>query len=238
VGDRRRARRAAPERAGAYNIYRDGICVARHIAAIAWTDPESSDCLSTAREYAVEAVYPETGNHSHLSPVRFYLAEGGPQVIPASGFVSADGTPPLRDELECWGAPGAALRLSLRPKTSGRHVLRLRYANGWGINTGIACAVKRLEVVLEPCGTVIAADYIVMPQTAGHADFALSSPLEATLRDDRTYSLRLFENGVCRNMSYFEHNTMYTPHPGGGDGAYNRISLAAAVLFPMSRSGK
>ena len=133
--------------------------------------------------------------------------------------------------LSDWGAPGDTITAPrVEVPAAGLYALRVRYSNGAGpINTGIACGVKRLEV-MDPAGTVVAAGYLVMPQLGDAARIEASSAVFARLRPGTAYRAVLREDDVSRNMSYMERNTRYTNWPGGGDQPYNRVGVAAVLI--------
>ncbi|MGC4030344.1 MAG: hypothetical protein QM754_01165 [Tepidisphaeraceae bacterium] len=202
-----------------YTIYRDGRRVARGITATDWTDPDSADWRTHVREYAVEAVYPETGTCSYPTAGRSFVP-----MPPDEDDV------PKRHPQSC-GEGCVEIPIDLPP---GHHVLRLRYANGTGaINTGLTCCVKRAELVAGTGGTV-AGGYFTMPQTGGWELFQLSSCLTVTIEKGGPFTLKVFEDAFSRNMSHFSHNAVYTAHEGGGPDACNVATIDGVVFRPAA----
>ncbi len=195
-----------------FDVYRDGRVVAAGVTGGAWTDPDPG-AVSAVHDYAVEAFFPDTGHRSHPSPE---LTLG-----PADATV----------EVAVGAELDAELRIPFGPTPGGPHAVRLRYANAAApVSTGITCCVKRWDVVPVGGGPAAAGGYVVLPQTAGASATLLSSPLLATLAAGTAYTLRLRDGAVARNMSYLDHNRMYTAHAGGGPVPYNRATVAAAVV--------
>jgi len=118
---------------------------------------------------------------------------------------------------------------------SGRYAVRVEFSNGAGaVNTGITCAVKRLEIRETASGRIVGAGYLVMPQSGNWQRFDLSSIVPAELKAGKTYSLRIFEDEYSRNMSYLQHNKRYTAFAGGGDDAYNFVNIASVRLLHLT----
>jgi glycogen debranching enzyme len=214
------------------NVYRDGALVATGIRGSVWVDDASADFHDRVHDYVVEAVDPRTGLRSHLSAVRRHLVPAQLSTFPAARL-EAQGGRRTADALVDWGARHDTVTLPLlRVEKDGRYALTVRYANGSGpINTGITCAVKRLEVVEAASGRVVAGGYALMPQLADWERWEDSSPLDATLRAGVDYRVVLREDDHSRNMSYLAHNARYTSWPGGGDAPYNFVRIAAFKLL-------
>ena len=190
-----------------FNIYRDGTRVAHGVAANQWTDPEPQG--GRLHEYAVEAMHPRYGNHSYTSEPRSFWASD-PQEMNCSSTM-------CRQDL---------IDVPLSIERAGEHLITLRYTNANGaINTGLTCAVKRLEIIDDATGVRVAADYTILPQTGGPEIEHCSAPLVARFHAPGTYQLRIFEDEWSRNMTYFEHNARYTGHEGGGPEPVNVICL-------------
>lgn len=206
------------------NLYRDGRRVATGWRGTEWTDVEATD--GRVNFYAAEAVDARTGTVSHLTPSRRAAAADRELVLPATNFRAHGGK--LADgRLTEWGAREDRAETEFIAVRDGRHLLTAAYANGSGpINTGIACGVKRLEVIHALSGDVVATGYLVMPQLANWERIERSAPVAADLRAGERYLLRVSEDEQARNMSYLVHNARYTSWPGGGE-AHNRVTLAS-----------
>ena len=113
-------------------------------------------------------------------------------------------------------------------KTGGHYLVRAEFSNGAGpVNTGITCAVKKLEIRRAASEELIASGYLVMPQSGDWKRFDLSSAVRADLKAGENYSLKVFEDDDSRNMSYLAGNERYTSEKGGGKDPYNFVNIAA-----------
>jgi hypothetical protein len=130
----------------AYNVYRDGKLAAAGVAAGAWGDRGANAC------YAVEAVFPASGNRSHHSASRC--------AGPAIDFAERD---------------------TIKVPAKGRYQLQVRYRNVANqINLGISGGVKWLAVK-DISGRVLAQHVIQLPHSRNDIPWVYSTPLEATL---------------------------------------------------------
>lgn len=216
-----------------FTIYRDGQVCADHVASRTWTDPASNDYRSAVHFYTLTAVDEQSGLASHLAPSRHYVPEHAEIVVPATAFENRGGRLIDAHYFSDWGAPADELRVAnLRVDRSGRFQIRVEYANASGpINTGITCAVKRLEVRDSSDNALVADGYLVMPQLEKKGRFELSSIVRADLQAGKTYTIRISEDEYARNMSYLRQNEDYTAHPGGGTMPFNRADIAELRLL-------
>ena len=222
-----------------FTIYRDGLPVATGIRETSWTDP-SSEGDGAVHSYVLEAVDARSGTVSHLTESRSSRSKEQETVLPASGMTNTGGNLAGGHHFENWGMPGHELLTGTFtiPKT-GRYHVRTEFSNGAGpINTGITCAVKKVEVLRADNGAVAASGYAVMPQSGDWTRFELSSPLRADLESGREYQVRLSEDDSSRNMSYFASNERYTRAPGGGDSTFNFVNVAGVHLLYVSPPAK
>ena len=215
-----------------FNIYRDGEMIAQGINQTRWADESSADYSTAMHCYSVEALDVESGNASHLTPFRCYRMEGQEHVILAKDMKSRVGTLISGHHFEDWGESHDELVVKdFKVDRSGRYAVRTAFANGAGpVNTGITCAVKKLEVLESGSDKVVASGYLVMPQSGRWDRWDRSSPVGVQLRAGKKYSLRIYEDEYSRNMSYLEKNERYTSWPGGGDDGYNYVNIAAVHL--------
>jgi hypothetical protein len=213
----------------AFNIYRDGEMIAKGIKQNRWVDESSADYSTAAHCYSVEAVDLESGNASHLTPFRCYSTEEQEHVIPAKNMKNRGGKLSSGHHFEGWGKPRDELvAKDFKVDRSGRYAVRTKFANGAGpVNTGITCAVKKLEVLESGSDKVVASGYLIMPQSGKWDRWDMSSPLGVQLRAGKKYTLRICEDEYSRNMSYLEKNERYTAWPGGGKDGYNYVNIAA-----------
>jgi hypothetical protein len=182
----------------------------------------------------VESFYPDSGNCSHLTPAGFYGSKENIIEIPAASMKNTGGNLVDKHHFENWGKPDHQLRIdSLTVNKSGRYLFSVRYSNGAGpINTGVTCAVKRIEITEAGSSKPIAAAYLIMPHTADWKRFLDSSAVQADLKAGTDYTVKIFEDPYARNMSYFDH---YEPYKNTGNGAspYNYVNIASleAILI-------
>lgn len=219
-----------------FNIYRDGKRIAKDVKQLSWVDESSGDYSTRVHCYAVEAVDPESGNTSHPTPFRCYYSEKQKHVVLAGDMKNRGGKLVSGHHFEDWGQARDELRVkSFAVDRSGHYAIRAKFSNGSGpVNTGITCAVKKLDVLELDSGTVVASGYLVMPQSGNWGRWDMSSPVRMQLNAGETYVLRIQEDDYSRNMSYLEQNARYTALPGGGDGGYNYVNIAALHIDLIS----
>ncbi len=204
-----------PERIG-FRVYRDGEPVGDRVAgkSRSFTDADSP-ATGPGRCYAVEAYYLSSGNTSHRArPVCF----AGPR-----------------------GERRRTVRLARGGKaefgaaSSGPHILELVYRNQGAINTGVTCAVRRVDVADQASGRVVGSGYVFLPHT-GKPKVAAgrSSILRVELEAGRRYRVTLAEDARTANMSAFRHFQDYTGEPGGADGARNLADITAVEVLALS----
>jgi len=229
-----------PDTANAlFNIYRDGNLRANNIRDTEWTDPQSTDFDNQVHAYTVAATSPKSGNVSHPAPTRSYRTPDQQQMIPASEMENRGGNLVGNHHFENWGKPGDTLATrSFQAQRSGRHLIRMEFSNGAGpVNTGITCAVKRLETRKVSSGELAGSGYLVMPHSGDWRRWDLSNTIIADLIQNESYSIHLSEDACSRNMSYLKSNERYTGFPGGGDESYNYVNISAAhILYQQPSS--
>jgi hypothetical protein len=217
------------ERDVRFNIYRNGILYAEGITNTQWIDPNSADFYDKTYFYMVQTVYSDSGNGSHLTPVNFYCPKETTIKIPAASMKNTGGNLVDNHHFENWGKPDHQLKIdSLKVKKTGRYMVSVQYSNGAGpINTGVTCAVKRIEIT-DSTGKSVAAAYLIMPHTADWKRFLDSSSLQADLKSGTNYTIKIFEDPYARNMSYFDH---YEPYRGMGNGMTpaNYVNIASLM---------
>ena len=221
-----------------FNIYRDGQICAKGITQTQWSDPSSGDFPDKVHFYAVEAVDVQTGNASHLTLPRCFRTDEQEQSIPANCMQNRGGKLVAGDHFEDWGKPGdQLLTKSFKVNRSGRYLVRAEFSNGSGpVNTGISCAVKKLDVRNAGTGRVIASGYLIMPQSGDWKRWDMSSPVRMDLSAGMEYEICIYEDQYCRNMSYLKNNERYTAWPGGGSEDYNYVNLTSLHLLQIQAS--
>ena|GEM_PF-121146 len=218
-----------------FNIYRDGELHGKAIPETDWVDTASDDYQEHLYHYAVEAVDRISGNASHLTPPRFYADEHQQLVIPASDMQNSSGNLVANDHFENWGKSGDTLRTkSFEVERGGRYVINAKFSNGMGpVNTGITCAVKYLELRKTGSDAVLAAGYLIMPQSSDWSRWDMSSPVIANLVGGESYVISIGEDEYCRNMSCLKNNERYTAWPGGGETSCNYVNIAGLHLLQL-----
>ena len=209
---------AAPAAGAVYNIFRDGHMVASNVQSAAWTDPKPG----AASCYAVEAVFPVSGNRSHHSAPActgeaVEVAAGDSRIV--SNVEADDGV------LRHWGAPADTFKASLAVKQAGTWQVQVRYRNNaHQINLGITGGVKWMTV-RDAAGAVVAQGVVQLPHSpAGHTVY--STPLAAQLKAG-TFAIELAD---FVNMSSLQSNATYAD-AGGKAGAMNRFDLHGIRLL-------
>lgn len=220
-----------------FNIYRDGVLCAKSLFETNWTDTASDDYGERVHVYAVEAVDPASGNASHLTPCHSYLTAQQQLAIPASDMGHQGGNLVDNHHFENWGRSGDTLQTKIfKVERGGRYAIRAEFSNSSGpVNTGITCAVKKLELCRAGSDEVIASGYLVMPQSGDWKRWDLSSPIIANLAGGESYNIRIGEDGVSRNMSYLKNNERYTAWPGGGDSDCNYVNISGLRLINVAK---
>lgn len=207
--------RAGDDKRVRYNLYRDNELISTGHADAEWRDAIDAG-PPRVREYRVEAVYPESGNHSRLSVARRH--------VPASLAAI---------RIACPHHDGTCAELTLVVDAAGRHGMRVLYANGNGtIDSGLTCAVRRVEV--RRAEAAVASGTIVLPQTGGAHINQHSSWFVVDLPAAGTYQVRIDADGeAVRNMSYFKHNEVYTDLQGGGPSPCNEATSRYLEVQPL-----
>ena len=186
-----------------YNVYRDGKIVASNLPAGAWSDRSATEC------YAVEAVFPDSGNRSHHSAP---VCAGPGMVVPAVH--------------PGWGKPADIMSVkNIDVAEAGVYQVQVKYRNAANqINLGISGGVKWLAVK-DMAGRVLARRVIQLPhgRTANW-----SSPMPVRLAAGKV-QLELTD---FYNMSYLQSNSTFSA-AGGADGASNKFDIYGIRLLKV-----
>ncbi len=220
-----------------YSVYRDGQRVATNLAGttLQYVDTAASTMASPC--YAVETCFTTTGNCSQRSRPMCWWGDGGERVmtIPASAFVATGGTASTqhgRFHYESWGDATHSLVVpSVQPTRTGPHLVQLVYGNGaGGTDTGITCAVKRVQIEDVASGEIVATGHITMPHLGSWSRWADSTFVRADLDANRTYRVTIDGAPTSRNMSAFSHFATYVGM-GGAGGTFERVNIAELKLL-------
>jgi hypothetical protein len=212
-------------------IYRDGQVCESNAAPTTWTDPQPATADSPVHSYAVAAVNRQSGNVSHLSPPRSSATAEQQQTIAAAQLHNSGGDLVDNDHFENWGKPADQITAgAVSVPRDGVYQVRVKFSNGNGpVNTGLCCGVKRLEVA-EASGHLMGGGYAIMPQSGQWKRWDLSSPVLAKLKANQNYTIRLFQDEHCRNMSCLAGNQLYTGGVGGGEKSFDYVNIAGLNL--------
>ena len=195
------------------------------------------DALKGPHSYAVAAV--KNGLQSHISEAARALDASDIIKLTAASMENTGGN--LVDQHHCanWGRPRDTLTTpSFQVDTPGNYQIQSLFSNGSGpLNTGITCAIKRIDIVDTETDTLVTGGYLIMPQSGKWDRWDLSSVVTAQLEAGRSYHLHIYENEYSRNMSTLEKNTRYTNAVGGGDEAYNFVNIAEIQITPATVNG-
>lgn len=226
----------------AFNVYRDGVRVASDLPGStgSWTD-STAGAAAPSHCYALESYFVGSGNVSQHSAPWCWWGTGAPRVASyqADSFTAVGGSYSSnhgRGHYESWGDPGHSLTLeSFTPSFTGPHLLQVVAGNGAGpTNTGITCAVKRVEVIDSATSDVVGSGYLVMPHTGTWDVWRDSSFVRVDLRSDRTYRIVIrSESTRAVNMSVFSHFEDYTGGTGGSE-PFNRVNIAELKILSLT----
>lgn len=210
------------------DVYRNGQLAASGLRQTHWVDNHSIDHAMKRYAYYLVARDDQTGYLSHSTPsvsstTAVPALRLSPDKLQATGGTIASG------QIAQWGKPEDVILSDVFTVTTpGAYYLQVVFSNGSGpINTGISCAVKKLELLDATGGEVVQSAYVIMPQSGTWEREDLSNPLVSRLQEGMRYQLRLSEDEISHNMSYLNSNEGYTRNPGGGALPHNRIRVFA-----------
>ncbi|MGH8045664.1 MAG: MGH1-like glycoside hydrolase domain-containing protein [Chthoniobacterales bacterium] len=222
-----------------FNIYCDGKLRDQNVRQTKWMEDVGGDSPSQVVHcYAVQAVDLKSGNVSHPTPGRAWRGEDQQQIIPATALKNRGGNL-AGDHFENWGRPGdECVTKNFEVKNPGRYLVRVEFSNGAGpVNTGVTCAVKKLDI-RNSSGATVASGYVVMPQSGDWNRRDLSSVVNADFKRGDHYTIRISEDEFSRNMSYLKNNERYTAGNGGGAASYNYVNIASVRLLYAAAAPK
>jgi hypothetical protein len=219
-----------------FNIYRDGRLAAAGVRDLVWYDPDVSDPERVARCYAVEAVYPASGNTSHLSEPDCYWPAGSiHQFSVQDGSLAAPDGARIANQygflhFSDWGRPAQWLQTGVfSVARAGQYRVEVIYGNGFGpVTTGITATVKRVEAIDVDRGVTVAAGLVAMPQLGRWDLWGGSTFVPLALEAGPRYRLRISE---LFNMSYLEHFRSYTAAGIDFSAPVNRANVQMVKLL-------
>jgi hypothetical protein len=231
----------AGERNVTANIYRDGVRVTPpeglDESTTNWRDEtsEGADWPDRSHCYTVETRFVGSGNVSHrANPVCFWGADNERAFSIDASRLDVQGGAGVYEYGRWfhrgWGAPGDTITATFTARRSGPHLIEATYGNGGPIDTGITCAVKRVDVE-EVGGAPAGGGWLVMPQRGSWASWGSSSFVHADLIAGRTYRLRVSHDARSANMSELAHFGVYTAGIGGASGAFSGVNIAELKIL-------
>ena len=224
------------------SVLRDGVRVANALPGTTarWIDTTTSGDASPSHCYTAELRYVVSGNVSHRakpqcfwgsSAQRIATLQGAQLAVTGGTSVQAFG----KSFHEGWGAAGHTLSATFTASRTGSHLVEAVYGNGAGsIDTGITCAVKRVDVEEVSSGTSIAAGYFVMPHRGEWASWGESSYVRAKLVAGTAYRVRVSQDARGTNMSALAHFETYTGGAGGESGASSHVNIAELKILSLT----
>ena len=223
--------------ATSFSVFRNGSRVATGLNAGTWTDPDSADCQAETCCYSISQTFTATGNESHHTDPQCYWGNAFERITTysASSMVTTGGGELVNEHgklhLSDWGTPAQAVVVdNITVSQSGKYYIQLEYSNGRPINTGITCAVKKIEVFEKGTDALVSTGIVKMPHIISWDRWDNSSFAQTELDSSKSYRITISD---FNNMSYFDHFTIYTAGTGGGAEVYNRINLSALKLLRM-----
>lgn len=224
------------------NVLRDGARVAEGLPGTTsrWVDATAIGDAAPSHCYTAELRYAVSGNVSHHAKPVCFWGSGAQRIatLPASQLAITGGTPVIafgRFFHEGWGEPGHTVTATFTAARSGAHLVEAVYGNGAGsIDTGITCAVKRVDIEEVSSGTSVGAGYMVMPQRGDWGSWGESSYVRATLAAGSTYRVRVSHDARSANMSSLAHFEAYTGGTGGEGGAFAQVNIAELKILSLA----
>ena len=236
------------------NVYRDGKLVAENLPGNSqvWEDPDTQGIESPPSYcYTLESVYINSGTISQRARPFCYWGQNYNRiyVVSANQFEYFGGN--LSDNygkfhIENWGANDDRITVNVKAQFSGSHAIQVLAGNGaGGINTGVTCAVKRLQMRDLAEDKLVADGYLLMPHLGSWNRWLESSFIftQVDLIKERDYQItilsdeRTINSSINRaiNMSSFQHYEQYTGGNGGQNGSYNYVNIAELKLLWLNK---
>lgn len=233
----------------AFNLYRDGKLVQENLpgSKTVWIDPDTNPS-SPSHCYTIESFYKDgLANFSQKSRPLCYWGSGNERITEIkvdrlNYYIDDELQTPVisRDHGDDhpyyanWGKPNHRLVLeTFKPKVSGAYLLQVSAANGsGGIDTGITCAVKFLEIFDLDDDRVIKTGYLLMPQTGSWDTLKDSSFVQVNLVAGKPYKIVIREDEYAHNMSYFQHFKIY--NGTGGSASYNNVNITSLKILALT----
>jgi hypothetical protein len=232
-----------------FAVYRDGQRVADGLPTETrtWSDEDTAGAASPSYCYTVEAYFAGAGgggpNVSQRAAPYCYWGPDFERVakVDAPDFDHVGGQ--LVDNhgrwhIEAWGDQGHTITIpEVVPRWTGRHLVQVEAGNGAGpLNTGITCAVKRLDVYDADDDAHVAGGYLMMPHMGlDRWDvWRDSNFVPVDLVAGRTYRFVIHMDEAAVNMSSFRHFEDYSGGRGGS-APFHHVNISTFKL--LARDG-
>ncbi len=222
------------------DVYRDGQRIATALpgTTTSWTDPQSaSTSADESHCYTIETAF-ASGTRSQRAKPFCWWGPGANRItsFDANAFTANGGNLVFnhgRTHYENWGDAGHSLTVSgVTVARSGTYYLQTVAGNGGPEDTGVTCAVKRIEV-RDQNQTVVGGGYLTMPHLGSWSVWKESNLVPVSLATGQTYSIVVFEDADAFNMSELDHFSIYDG-TGGQAGRFNRTNVAEIKLLGAS----
>ena len=223
------------------NLYRDGAQIAAGLPGDtgSWLD-EGATANAVSHCYTAELVY-ASGNTSQRASPSCWWGDGYERIttVYADQLTAVGGQPVNnhgRFHYEAWGDAGHTLTVEeITAGFTGTHMMQVTYGNGAGsVNTGVTCAVKRVEAYDLDEGRVVGEGYFVLPHLGTWDRWEDGNLVPVDLVAGHRYRFTLSGGSRAVNMSAFAHFQDYTGGLGGEGGAFNRVNIADFKLLSLS----
>lgn len=229
VGDGPEVRVGARDDGVRIELLRDGAVVADDLRG-PWRDPDVGRDDHAC--YTARAVFADSGLASqHAEPQCFWGAdrvavfEADALEVVEGERADEHGRRHVRDP----GGGGVAVA-RFEARYDGRHAVQVVYGNGGPVETGVTCAVRRVEVVDLADGAVVGGGVLALPHLGAWDRWADSTFAHVELRAGRAYRIAVHGRGIA-NMSSLAHFADYTGGPGGADGPFGAANISAVKVL-------
>ena len=224
-----------------FRVYRDGVAIADELPGTtsSFTDPGSAAHATRTYCYTVEARFKSSGNASQRAKPACWWGQGfsAIQTRDANQFATEGGTLVQnhgRWHFEGWGDADHTLTVAnLVASRTGKHYVQVLAGNGaGGVDTGITCAVKLVEI--RDGAKVVGSGQLAMPHLGTWDDWRDSSLVPVDLVAGKSYAVVIREDDASGNMSDLDHFALYGG-AGGKGGRFNRVNIAEVKLLAVGK---
>lgn len=209
------------------NIYRDGALIAGGVSpSQSWLDEQAPSDQTLC--YTAELVSVSSGNRSQRSQPTCLWTQI--DTLYAGDFTASGGERVDqygRIHFQGWGGPEDQLSIEWIAQRSGAALIQAEYGNGAGaINTGVTCAVKRVDLVSLPDEVSRGGGYLMMPHLGQWDRWSGSNFIPVEVTEGARYRITVSQDDYAINMSTFEHFASYTGGSGGVGGPFNDVNIS------------